>query len=86
MGWGYRVNWNLTLAGSYGSCSHGVLVRDKSALESRIKKSGLRMWAEDESQAIMDYLGRLPIKKAGELPVILVNARSAEVRAIKVGQ
>jgi hypothetical protein len=33
----------------------------------------------------MDYLRRLPIKNAGELPTIPVDARAAEVRAIKVG-
>jgi 5'-nucleotidase/UDP-sugar diphosphatase len=38
-----------------------------------------------EWQAIMDYLRDLPVKKKGELPVIPVDARAAEVRAIKVG-
>jgi 5'-nucleotidase/UDP-sugar diphosphatase len=37
-----------------------------------------------EWQAIMDHLRSLPAKK-GELPVIPVDARAAEVRAIKVG-
>jgi 5'-nucleotidase/UDP-sugar diphosphatase len=37
-----------------------------------------------EWQAIMDHLRTLPAKK-GELPVIPVDARAAEVRAIKVG-
>lgn len=36
-----------------------------------------------EWQAIMDYLRDLPAKKPGELPVIPVDARAAEVRAIK---
>jgi 5'-nucleotidase len=36
-----------------------------------------------EWQAIMDHLRRLPVKKKGELPVIPVDARAAEVRAIK---
>ena len=35
-------------------------------------------------QAIMDHLRSLPAKK-GELPVIPVDERAAEVRAIKVG-
>jgi 5'-nucleotidase len=35
-----------------------------------------------EWQAIMDYLRTLPAKQ-GELPVIPVDARAAEVRAIK---
>jgi 5'-nucleotidase/UDP-sugar diphosphatase len=38
-----------------------------------------------EWQAIMDHLRRLPVKKKGELPVIPVDERAAEVRAIKVG-
>jgi 5'-nucleotidase len=38
-----------------------------------------------EWQAIMDYLRTLPVKNKGELPVIPVDERAAEVRAIKVG-
>jgi 5'-nucleotidase len=38
-----------------------------------------------EWQAIMDHLRNLPVKKKGELPVIPVDERAAEVRAIKVG-
>jgi 5'-nucleotidase len=38
-----------------------------------------------EWQAIMDHLRRLPVKKEGELPVIPVDERAAEVRAIIVG-
>ena len=37
-----------------------------------------------EWQAIMDHLRSLPAKSKGELPVIPVDARAAEVRAIKV--
>lgn len=37
-----------------------------------------------EWQSIMDYLRDLPVKKKGELPVIPVDERAAEVRAIKV--
>jgi len=36
-----------------------------------------------EWQAIMDHLRRLPAKSAGQLPVIPVDERAAEVRAIK---
>jgi 5'-nucleotidase len=36
-----------------------------------------------EWQAIMDHLRRLPVKTKGELPVIPVDERAAEVRAIK---
>ena len=38
-----------------------------------------------EWQAIMDYLRDLPVKKKGELPVIPVDDRAAEVRAIQAG-
>jgi 5'-nucleotidase len=38
-----------------------------------------------EWQAIMDYLRTLPVKNKGELPVIPVDERAAEVRAIKEG-
>jgi len=38
-----------------------------------------------EWQAIMDHLRSLPVKSKGELPIIPVNERAAEVRAIKVG-
>lgn len=38
-----------------------------------------------EWQAIMDLLRDLPVKTKGELPVIPVDERAAEVRAIKVG-
>ncbi len=38
-----------------------------------------------EWQAIMDYLRSLPVKAKGELPVIPVDERATEVRAIKEG-
>jgi 5'-nucleotidase / UDP-sugar diphosphatase len=38
-----------------------------------------------EWQAIMDQLRSLPVKSKGELPVIPVDERAAEVRAIRVG-
>ena len=37
-----------------------------------------------EWQAIMDYLRALPVKNPGQLPIIPVDERAAEVRAIKV--
>ena len=36
-----------------------------------------------EWQAIMDHLRQLPVKRPGELPTIPVDARAAEVRAIR---
>jgi 5'-nucleotidase len=38
-----------------------------------------------EWQAIMDHLRALPVKSPGALPAIPVDARAAEVRAIKAG-
>ncbi len=38
-----------------------------------------------EWQAIMDHLRRRPVKTKGELPLIPVDERAAEVRAIKAG-
>lgn len=38
-----------------------------------------------EWQAIMDHLRSLPVKTKGDLPVIPVDERAAEVRAIKAG-
>ena len=38
-----------------------------------------------EWQAIMDHLRSLPVKTPGELPVIPVDERAAEVRAVKLG-
>jgi 5'-nucleotidase len=38
-----------------------------------------------EWQAIMDHLRSLPVGKPSELPIIPVDERAAEVRAIKVG-
>jgi 5'-nucleotidase len=38
-----------------------------------------------EWQAIMDHLRRLPVKTKGQLPVVPVDERAAEVRAIKAG-
>jgi 5'-nucleotidase / UDP-sugar diphosphatase len=38
-----------------------------------------------EWQAIMDHLRSLPVKNQGELPVIPIDERAAEVRAIRAG-
>jgi 5'-nucleotidase len=46
------------------------------------KNAGLEI---KEWQAIMDHLRRLPVRAKGELPVIPVDERANEVRAIKVG-
>ena len=59
-----------------GKVDHGsVVTAEGSGAPREIK----------EWQAIMDYLRDLPIVKKGELPVIPVDERAAEIRAIKVG-
>jgi 5'-nucleotidase len=56
---------------------------DKSSVATGAGKGAVR--EIKEWQAIMDYLRRLPVKSKGELPVIAIDERAAEVRAIKVG-
>jgi 5'-nucleotidase len=56
---------------------------DKSSVATGAGKDAVR--EIKEWQAIMDHLRSLPVKSAGELPVIPVDERAAEVRAIKVG-
>jgi 5'-nucleotidase len=43
------------------------------------------VWEIKEWQAIMDHLRSLPVKSKGELPIIPVDERAKEVRAIKAG-
>jgi 5'-nucleotidase / UDP-sugar diphosphatase len=56
---------------------------DKSSVATGAGKGAIR--EIKEWQAIMDHLRRLPVKSKGELPVILVDDRAKEVRAIKTG-
>ena len=56
---------------------------DSSSVATGDGKNGVR--EIKEWQAIMDLLRSLPVKKKGDLPVIPVDERAAEVRAIKVG-
>jgi 5'-nucleotidase len=56
---------------------------DKGSVATAPEKGAVR--EIKEWQAIMDHLRSLPVKKKGELPVIPVDERAAEVRAIKVG-
>jgi 5'-nucleotidase len=56
---------------------------DKNSVVTEKKKGAvgeIKEW-----QAIMDHLRGLPVTSKGELPVIPVDERAAEVRAIKVG-
>jgi 5'-nucleotidase len=56
------------------------LDRDSVATGTTDGKTEITEW-----QGIMDHLRRLPIAGSEELPVIPVDERAAEVRAIKVG-
>jgi 5'-nucleotidase len=56
---------------------------DSSSVATGAGKDGVR--EIKEWQAIMDHLRSLPVEGKGELPVIPVDERAAEVRAIKVG-
>ena len=56
---------------------------DNSSVDTVMKNGGvqeIKAW-----QAIMDYISALPVKTKGELPMIPVDERASEVRAIKVG-
>jgi 5'-nucleotidase / UDP-sugar diphosphatase len=54
---------------------------DKGSVATRI---GNGPQETKEWQAIMDYLRNLPVKNRGKLPMIPVDERAAEVRAIKL--
>jgi len=56
---------------------------DKESIAAGAGKNGVR--EIKEWQAIMDHLRKLPVKGQGKLPVVPVDERAAEVRAIKVG-
>jgi 5'-nucleotidase / UDP-sugar diphosphatase len=56
---------------------------DKSSIATSVGKDAVR--EIKEWQAIMDHLRSLPVKRPGELPMIPVDERAAEVRALKVG-
>jgi 5'-nucleotidase len=56
---------------------------DRASVATTPEKGAVR--EIKEWQAIMDHLRGLPVKKPGDLPVIPVEERAVEVRAIKVG-
>lgn len=64
------------MMGPPGKVDHGsVAIREGNSAVHEIK----------EWQAIMDHLRNLPSKNEGELPIIPVDERAAEVRAIQAG-
>jgi 5'-nucleotidase len=54
---------------------------DKASLDTVTQKGPIR--EIKEWQAIMDHLRSIPVKNPGELPMIPVDERAGEVRAIK---
>ena len=56
---------------------------DRASLDTITRKGAIR--EIKEWQAIMDHLRSLPVGNPGDLPVIPVDERAAEVRAIKIG-
>jgi 5'-nucleotidase / UDP-sugar diphosphatase len=58
---------------------NGIVMDYTGIALSKNSVSEIKEW-----QAIMDYLHQLPVKKGEKLPVVLVDERAAEVRAIKV--
>jgi 5'-nucleotidase len=56
---------------------------DKGSVATAVGSGAVR--EIKEWQAIMDHLRSLPVKKKGELPVIPVDERATEIRAINVG-
>lgn len=56
---------------------------DRASVHTETHKGAIR--EIKEWQAIMDYLRSLPVKTPGELPIIPVEGRAKEVRAIKAG-
>jgi len=56
---------------------------DKDSVVTSTQKGAVR--EIKEWQAIMDHLRNLPVRSPGELPIIPVDERAAEVRAIKEG-
>lgn len=55
---------------------------DKSSIDTGGAKEAVR--EIKEWQAIMDHLRRLPVDKPGDLPMVRLDGRAAEIRAIKV--
>jgi 5'-nucleotidase len=56
---------------------------DKSSVDTMTENGSVR--EIKEWQAIMDHIRNLPAKTHGELPMIPVDERASEVRAIKAG-
>jgi 5'-nucleotidase len=56
---------------------------DKASIHTETYKGTIR--EIKEWQAIMDYIRALPVKTPDDLPLIPVDGRAKEVRAIKTG-
>ena len=78
-----RSRHSTTLASSTPDLLPPPGTVDKGSVATGAGKDAVR--EIKEWQAIMDHLRSLPVKNKGELPMIPVDERAAEVRAIKVG-
>lgn len=58
---------------------NGIVIDYAETALSKNSVTEIKEW-----QAIMDYLRQLPVKKGDKLPVVPVDKRAAEVRAVKV--
>ena len=58
---------------------NGIVMDKNETVFATDKVTEIKEW-----QAIMDHLRKLPVKKGSELPIVPVDARAAEVRAMKV--
>jgi 5'-nucleotidase len=54
---------------------------DAASLDTETRKGAVR--EIKEWQAIMDHIRGLPVTGPGELPIIPVDDRAAEIRAVK---
>ena len=78
-----RSRHSTTLASSTPDLLPPPGTVDKGSVATGAGKGAVR--EIKEWQAIMDHLRSLPVKSKGELPMIPVDERAAEVRAIKAG-
>jgi len=58
---------------------NGIVMDKEQVSLAADKKTEIKEW-----QAIMDHLRKLPIKKGDTLPIVPVDERAAEVRAIRI--
>jgi hypothetical protein len=77
------INGKLVRIATSSSLQSGMPSGDKRSFATMTEGRAVR--EIKEWQSIMDYIRSLPVKTKGELPMIPVDERASEVRAIKVG-